>query len=117
MADGQEPAGRKLRLSKETLRHLEPTPEEAAAVKGGMAGTTDCGGFNTCSTICNCPTLQVVTGVLGATHMTWGCVGRIVFNPLENGGFEISYEQHPNEDTLRRAEMDAGASGMDPGGG
>lgn len=106
MADGQDSPGRRLRLSRETLRDLEPTAEEAASVKGAMAETSVCGGANTCQTVCACPTMEVVTRVIGSTHMTWGCKGQVVIDLRDEGLMQISYEMGPDEHTLRRAKLD-----------
>src|SRR5688500_9230692 len=93
MEEGQDKPARRLQLSRETLRDLEPTATRAASVKGGMAQTSICGG----PPPCQFEILEEITRVLPSTHHSWGCVGSIRINHGENET-TVEYDLHPSDE-------------------
>jgi hypothetical protein len=81
------------RLTRETLRELQPADDVAAAVRGGDH-TSFCPGER-----CNV-TAENLFSLLPKTHMSWGCQGTISIRTHDEG-LDITYDLHPNEELLR----------------
>lgn len=90
---GARPTG--LRLERETLRDLAPSPADAAAVRGGDSST--------CLRKEGCVAIPAAFDLLGRTTMSWGCAGTIrIINTDE--GQEIHLDLRPNDATLELHE-------------
>lgn len=92
MAEGQQPP-RRLRLSRETLRSLEPSPAEAEGIRGAQNIPSLGGEGDTCDSLCNC---GIIGKVWGATHYSWGCIMDLVIDNREDTIQRIHIEGRPN---------------------
>ena len=87
---------RSLRLTRETLRDLPPTPADVAAVRGGDSSTCGAKEF--------CVLPEAVFDLLGKTSMSYGCNGTVHVRPVD-GGFDITLDLQPNDATREMQAM------------
>jgi hypothetical protein len=96
MGSGDGTHGRRLRLERETLRDLAPTPAEAGAVRGGDSAT---------SNDPRCRSLADAMRILaGSTMSSYGCRGTIKHVETDTGP-EFHVDLHPNDAVLEMHEM------------